>query len=261
MNLQQTVLGIELGSTRIKAVLLNREHIPVASGSFDWENKLVNGVWTYDMEDIHHGLQACFRDLAADVEEKLGQKLTTTGAIGMIKIINCQSHRGGVRINILCGSRALMDYNKKQDSVTAVSVALSAKQDLIADAVLKQKEDMQRQQERINTLQAQYLELLINTLPAPSKSQHALLFVDRMDTIALRNTVNQLVETYPGYCAVFSGSDEAGYSFIAGSKQKDCKELAQKLRESFGAKCGGNTPMIQGSVMAGKTELTALILQ
>ncbi|MBQ8800333.1 MAG: alanyl-tRNA editing protein [Lachnospiraceae bacterium] len=176
--------------------------------------------------------------------------VNTTGEIGMIKITNCQSHRGGVRLNILCGARALADYNKKQDSVSAISVALSAKQDLIADAVLKLKEDMLRQQERINNLQANYLELCISTLPAPSESEHALLFVDKMDTIAIRNTVNTLVERYNGYSAVFSGSETDGYQFIVGSKTKDCKELAQIFRTELGAKCGGNTPMIQGSVTA-----------
>jgi len=173
-----------------------------------------------------------------------------TGEIGMIKITNCQSHRGGVRLNILCGARALTDYNKKQDSVTAVSVALSAKQDLIADAVLKLKDDMLRQQERINDLQAKYLELCINTLPSPSEAENAVLFVDKMDSIAIRNTVNQLVENYTGYCAVFSGKEADGYQFIVGSKNKDCKELAQVFRTELGAKCGGNTPMIQGSVNA-----------
>ena len=175
-----------------------------------------------------------------------------TGEIGMIKITNCQSHRGGVRLNILCGARALADYNKKQDSVTAISVALSAKQDLIADAVLKLKEDMLRQQERINTLQAQLLNFRVSTLPAPSECDNAVLFVDKMDTIAIRNTVNTLVECYTGYCGVFSGDEETGYSFIVGSKTKNCKELAQILRTELGAKCGGNTPMIQGSVNATK---------
>ena len=178
-----------------------------------------------------------------------------TGEIGMIKITNCQSHRGGVRLNILCGARALADYNKKQDSVAAVSVALSAKQDLIADAVLKLKDDMLRQQERINNLQAEYLKLSISTLPSPEESEHAILFVDKMDTIAIRNTVNSLVEKYSGYCAVFSGDEETGYSFIVGSKNKDCKELAQILRTELGAKCGGNTPMIQGSVTAIKEKI------
>jgi len=83
MDLQKTVLGIELGSTRIKAVLLDASHTPIAGGSFDWENKLVNGVWTYDFEEIHRGLQACFADLASDVETKFHTKLTTVGAIGI----------------------------------------------------------------------------------------------------------------------------------------------------------------------------------
>lgn len=182
-----------------------------------------------------------------------------TGEIGMIKITNCQSHRGGVRLNILCGTRALADYNKKQDSVSAVSVALSAKQDLITDAVLKLKEDILLRQERINTLQAKYLELCISTLPAPSESENALLFVEKMDTIAIRNTVNTLVETYSGYCGVFSGDDENGYQFIVGSKNKDCKELAQILRNELGAKCGGNTPMIQGSVTSDQSKILSIV--
>ena len=182
-----------------------------------------------------------------------------TGEIGMIKITNCQSHRGGVRLNILCGARALADYNKKQDSVTAISVALSAKQDLIADAVFKLKDDILHQQERINSLQAKYLELSISSLPAPNESEHAVLFVDKMDTIAIRNTVNTLTERYSGFCAVFSGDEENGYSFIVGSKTKDCKELAQTFRNELGAKCGGNTPMIQGSVNAEKEKIQACI--
>ena len=182
-----------------------------------------------------------------------------TGAIGMIKIVSCQSHRGGVRLNILCGTRALIDYNKKQDSVTAISVALSAKQDLIAEAVLKLKEDILLKQERINHLQAQFLDLSISTLTAPTESDTAVLFVDQMDTIAIRNTVNTLTERYTGYCAVFSGSEDSGYQFIVGSKQKDCKELAQIFRTELGAKCGGNTPMIQGSVTATKERIKACL--
>ncbi len=83
MELKQCVLGLELGSTRIKAVLLDRSHQPIASGSFDWENKLVGGIWTYDMDEVHTGIRGCFADLAADVEAKFGQKLTTVGAMGI----------------------------------------------------------------------------------------------------------------------------------------------------------------------------------
>ena len=81
--LKDCVLGIELGSTRIKAVLLDKQHQPVASGSYAWENELIDGVWTYSLADAEKGLQACFADLRQDAEAKLGQKLTTVGAIGI----------------------------------------------------------------------------------------------------------------------------------------------------------------------------------
>jgi len=83
MELKNTVLGIELGSTRIKGVLLDETHTPIASGSFDWENQLVDGIWTYSMDMIHTGIQACYADLARDVQEKFGTPLTTVGAIGI----------------------------------------------------------------------------------------------------------------------------------------------------------------------------------
>lgn len=83
IDLKKTVLGIELGSTRIKAVLVNEKHLPIASGDYEWENQLVNGVWTYSMEAIHTGLQTCFADLKADVKDKFGVELTTVGAIGL----------------------------------------------------------------------------------------------------------------------------------------------------------------------------------
>ena len=81
--LNETVLGIELGSTRIKAVLLDKNHTPIASGSHEWENQLVNGVWTYALDAVRAGLQDCYADLKRDVFEKFGEKLTTVGAIGV----------------------------------------------------------------------------------------------------------------------------------------------------------------------------------
>ena len=83
MDLKRTVLGIELGSTRIKAVLIDENHVPVAGGDYEWENQLVNGIWTYSMEAIHTGLRACFAALKEDLKEEFGVELTTVGAIGV----------------------------------------------------------------------------------------------------------------------------------------------------------------------------------
>ena len=83
MDLRETALGIELGSTRIKAVLIDKSHVPVASGDYEWENRLENGIWTYDMDEVHKGIRACFANLKADVWEKFGTDLTSVGAIGV----------------------------------------------------------------------------------------------------------------------------------------------------------------------------------
>ncbi len=66
MDFKKTALGLEFGSTRIKAVLIDEKNNPIASGSHEWENQLVNGVWTYSWDAIHAGLQACFADLKKD---------------------------------------------------------------------------------------------------------------------------------------------------------------------------------------------------
>ena len=79
----KTALGIELGSTRIKAVLIDEAHQVLATGSFGWENRLENGLWTYHLEDAIAGLRASFADLCADVKAKYGLQLTTVGAMGI----------------------------------------------------------------------------------------------------------------------------------------------------------------------------------
>ena len=83
INLNKTALGIELGSTRIKAVLIDEKHIPIASGDFEWENQLIDGIWTYSLETVRTGIQSCYASLKADVKEKFGAELTTVGAIGV----------------------------------------------------------------------------------------------------------------------------------------------------------------------------------
>ena len=79
----ETALGIELGSTRIKAVLIDRAHRVLASGSFGWENRLEDGIWTYHESEILPGVQACYADLARDVKARYGVPLETAGALGV----------------------------------------------------------------------------------------------------------------------------------------------------------------------------------
>ena len=82
-DLERAVLGLELGSTRIKAVLIDENHRPIASGGYAWENRLENGIWTYDLEEVIKGLRACYRALADDVERSFGQRPRRFAAMGI----------------------------------------------------------------------------------------------------------------------------------------------------------------------------------
>ncbi len=78
----KTVIGIELGSTRIKTVLIDAENSPIASGSHDWENSYINNIWTYSIDDIWKGIQSSYQKMADNVKEQFGVTIRTTGAIG-----------------------------------------------------------------------------------------------------------------------------------------------------------------------------------
>ncbi len=78
----KAVLGIEFGSTRIKAVLVDETNAPIASGSHEWENQLVDGIWTYSLDAIWNGLQDCYRDMTEDVKAKYGVEVTSLAGIG-----------------------------------------------------------------------------------------------------------------------------------------------------------------------------------
>ena len=79
----KTALGIEFGSTRIKGVLVDYDGNVLATGGHEWENRLVDGVWTYDLDDVETGLRACYTSLRRDAEERYGVTPVTFGAMGV----------------------------------------------------------------------------------------------------------------------------------------------------------------------------------
>lgn len=79
----KTALGIEFGSTRIKAVLVDDKNQPIASGAHEWENRYENGIWTYSLDDIWTGIQDCYQDMAKDVKAKYDVELESVGAFGV----------------------------------------------------------------------------------------------------------------------------------------------------------------------------------
>lgn len=83
IDFSTAALGIELGSSKIKAVLIGGDHVPLASGSCDWKSTYANGVWTYSLDQVWEGLRTCYRDLTTDVRQKYGVELRTVGCMGI----------------------------------------------------------------------------------------------------------------------------------------------------------------------------------
>lgn len=179
--------------------------------------------------------------------------LSRTGEIGLIKILACDKHRGGCRMTMVSGMRALEDYRLKQKSVTEVSVALSAKPDKIGEAVVHQKEQMMKIREHLNHLQESYLKQRLDEIK--TEDSYVCIFVEDFDNIAVRNFVNDATERCSGICGAFVGNDANGYRYILGSKQKDVRELSKKLNEAFSGKGGGKPEMVQGSLTGTQEEI------
>ena len=75
----RAVLGIEFGSTRIKAVLIDEHNAPIAQGAHEWENRYEGKIWTYSIDDIWNGLQDCYADLRKNVKEQYDEEITEQG--------------------------------------------------------------------------------------------------------------------------------------------------------------------------------------
>ena len=144
-----------------------------------------------------------------------------TGEIGIIKIVDAFRHRGGIRISILCGDRALIDYRQKQELVTSVSVLLSSKPELIADSVQALKDEIYSLKGEMIDLQEKLIEQKAALLP--SDQENLCLFEENLETRTHRKFVNMLTEKHSGICAVFVGNDQEGYRYLISSKTKDVR--------------------------------------
>ena len=180
-----------------------------------------------------------------------------TGEIGMLKVMNYQNYKGGVRVSILCGFRALEAFRQKCDIISELMGIFTTNQEAIVDNVTKLKAVNQSLKSELGTAKSDLLDYKVAELP--TDTDNAVLFEGGIDTNTARNCVNALVEKYSGFSAFFMGNDEEGYSFIIGSKNADCNTVAAALRNKLGARGGGKPVMVQGSVKAVKSEIEEVL--
>lgn len=168
----------------------------------------------------------------------------TTGAVGIIKLTGMIRYKGGVRVTMLCGFRALEDYNQKEENVTAISNRLSVKQEEVSKAVERLESEIEEYKEKIKRLQESRLRSCLNEIT--SKTPRYLLFEEEMDSAAMCRFVNDAIEITDGVCGVFVGNDKKGYRYVLGSKGQDILALSKELNKACKGKGGGRPPMVQG---------------
>ena len=170
-----------------------------------------------------------------------------TGEIGIIRLIDWIRYKGGTRVTMVCGFRALQDYQVKENNVREISRLLSAKPYEIADAVKRLKAETMQWKEKLHQMQTQYLDKKLEEIPEDAVNY--LLFEEGLDKNAARKFVDAGKEHCSGICALFLGSDEQGYQYTLGSRTADLSALLKEFHAVFDGKGGGKGQMVQGTVV------------
>lgn len=170
-----------------------------------------------------------------------------TGEIGLIKLIGVQNYKGGVRVSMLCGFRAIADYEAKSESSKRISVMLSAKEEEIADEVAKLKEELALQKGKVAELQKKMLHYKVDEIP--EHEDLVVLFETDLAGDAPRELVNLLLAKGTKVSAVFAETGKNQYRYVIGSKSVDVRPFANTLNKKFAGRGGGKPEMVQGSVV------------
>ena len=178
-----------------------------------------------------------------------------TGEIGVVKILNAERHRGGVRLSVLCGLDAWEDYRRRQESVAAISALLSAKRDAVDGAVERLLTERDALKERVAALSLRLVESLADA--QPETERNLCVFNPGLDEIASRELCNRLMERCGGFAGVFGGSDETGWRYILGSRSTDLRAHAREINAALQGRGGGRPEMIQGQAAASEAVIRA----
>lgn len=182
-----------------------------------------------------------------------------TGEIGLIKLTNVQHYKGGVRVSMLCGFRALLDYNEKAESVRNLSMMLSAKERDVVEEVARLQEDLNDKKQTIARLQK---EILVRKVEALSEIETCMvLFEEELDGNGPRELMNLLLEKGAQIGAVFAGTKETGFRYVIGSKELDVRPFAKALNTAFNGRGGGKPEMVQGSLSGNEEAIREEVLR
>lgn len=179
-----------------------------------------------------------------------------TGEIGLIKLVGMQNYKGGVRISMLCGFRALEDYYQKEKNNREIAVMLSAKEYETAVEVERLQEELAMKKAKIAELERKFFEQKVETLDI---SGEIVCLFEETDPVMTRELVNLLLKKGAKMAAVFSGNEREGYRYVLGSRSLDVRKNGKLLNEAFHGRGGGKPEMVQGTVQGKREEIEAFL--
>ena len=179
-----------------------------------------------------------------------------TGEIGLLKVVSVMKWRTGVRVSILCGSRALALFDREHESLTRTARFLTTSADEVYNMTVKARKENETLRAALKKAVSEVMHLKVEAVP--EGDGNVCLFEENLDGAAMREAVNALAAKRGGFSGVFSGSDDAGWNFVIGTQNGDARVMCAALRDGFGARGGGRPEMVQGSVKASQKEIANL---
>lgn len=168
-----------------------------------------------------------------------------TGEIGIIRLVDAVKYKGGTRVTMVCGFRALQDYLIKESNIKEISRMLSAKPYEAAEAVRHLQGEAQQWKDKLLRTQSAYMEKKLEDIPAGA--EHVILFERELDKNVARRFVDAGMHRCSGICGIFLGDEERGYQYTLGSRSTDLKVFLKGFHETFPGKGGGKREMVQGT--------------
>lgn len=182
--------------------------------------------------------------------------LKTSGEVGIIKLLDFEKHKNGVRIYIKCGMRALCDYRERYHSTQKISQLLCSKQDEVALSVAALCEEKEEMKYKMGGLQKKVIDYAIKSITPPE--ENLIVFEDDLDADNMRYYANGATPLCKIF-AIFVGKD-GNYNYICSSKSENMKGFAVSLNKSLNGRGGGSERMIQGTVYADKNQIKSFFM-
>ena len=170
-----------------------------------------------------------------------------TGEISLLKILSAQSYKGGVRLSIACGDRALAIFRQEHELLHSMGESLTTSIYNLPEQISRLRDENNSLKAALSRARTGLLTYEIAAIPADQRD--VILFEPEGDMNVLRRMVDGLMTDRPGICAAFLGCDDAGYSYVLGSADGRAMDIQKLLAKRFGAKGGGSPRMVQGKVL------------